>query len=75
MVMVQGIIDAYIDNGDNIVLIDYKTDRIKENAEEELKARYHVQLELYAKALEKLTGKPVSAKVIYSVTAGKDIYL
>ncbi len=74
-VMVQGIIDAYIDKGDNIVLIDYKTDKVTKDAEEELKARYHVQLDLYAKALENLTGKPVSQKVIYSVTAGKDIYL
>ncbi|MCR5585629.1 MAG: helicase-exonuclease AddAB subunit AddA [Lachnospiraceae bacterium] len=74
-VMVQGIIDAYIDTGDTIVLIDYKTDKVKKDADEELKAKYHVQLDLYAKALEAMTRKKVSEKVIYSVTAGKDIFL
>ncbi len=74
-VMVQGIIDAYIDNGDTIVLIDYKTDKVRKDPDEELKAKYRVQLDLYAKALEKMTQKKVSEKVIYSVTAGKDILL
>ncbi len=74
-VMIQGIIDAYIDTGDTIILVDYKTDRVKKDAEEELKARYHVQLDLYAKALETMTCKKVSEKVIYSVAAGKDIIL
>ncbi|MCR5823974.1 MAG: helicase-exonuclease AddAB subunit AddA [Lachnospiraceae bacterium] len=75
MVMVQGIIDAYIDEGDEITLVDYKTDKVYKDAEEELTAKYHVQLDLYAKALEKLTGKKVREKVIYSVSAGKDFAL
>ncbi len=75
MVMVQGIIDAYIDCDDGIVLVDYKTDRVGKDATKELTDKYRVQLELYAKALEKLTSKPVKQKIIYSVTAGKEIIL
>ncbi len=74
-VMVQGIIDAYIDGDDGITLVDYKTDRVFRDVAAELIAKYRVQLELYAKALERITGKTVKEKVIYSVSAGIDIYL
>ncbi len=75
MVMVQGIIDAYIEENDGIVLVDYKTDKVGKDAVRELTDKYRVQLELYAKALAKLTSKPVKQKIIYSVTAGKEIIL
>ena len=75
MVMVQGIIDAYIEDEDGIVLVDYKTDKVYNDAAEELTAKYRVQLELYAKALNALTSKKIKEKVIYSVTAGIDIVL
>lgn len=73
-VLVQGIIDAYFYEEDEIVLVDYKTDRVSRiNGEEELVKRYQVQLEQYAQALEKLTGKPVKEKIIYSFTLNKEI--
>ncbi len=75
MVMVQGIIDAYIEDEDGIVLVDYKTDKVYNDAAEELTAKYRVQLEFYAKALNALTSKKIKEKVIYSVTAGIDIVL
>ena len=37
-ILVQGIIDAWFPEGDEIVLVDYKTDRVKEVGE--LKKRY-----------------------------------
>ena len=63
-VIVQGIIDAYFIEDGEIVLVDYKTDRVKRI--EDLVERYHVQLELYAKTLEKLTGMNVKEKIIYA---------
>ncbi len=71
-VMVQGIIDAYIDDGDSITIIDYKTDRINKDAESELRAKYHVQLDIYALAVTKITGKRVKEKIIYSVAKDTD---
>ncbi len=70
-VMVQGIIDAYIDDGDSITIIDYKTDKVYRDAETELRAKYHVQLDIYALAVTQITGKKVKEKIIYSVA--KDI--
>lgn len=75
MVMLQGIIDAYIDDEDGLVLIDYKTDKVYADACKELTERYKVQLELYARALSKLRGKPVKEKVIYSVAKNAVVVL
>ena len=51
-VLVQGIIDVFWLEGDSIVLLDYKTDRVK--AADELVLRYQKQLELYADALSRV---------------------
>ncbi len=48
-VLLQGIIDVFWIEDDQIVLLDYKTDRVE--TAEELLQRYQRQLELYAKAL------------------------
>lgn len=60
MVLVQGIIDAFFIEDDEIVLLDYKTDVI--NSAEELKNRYQKQLDLYQCALEANLGKKVKEK-------------
>lgn len=51
-VLVQGIIDVFWLEEDSIVLLDYKTDRVKEASE--LVLRYQKQLELYADALSRV---------------------
>lgn len=72
-VLVQGIIDAcFLEDGD-FVLVDYKTDRVRPGEEQRLVELYHVQLEDYAQALTRLTGKTVKEKYIYSFTLGKEI--
>ena len=71
LILVQGIIDAYFEEEDGLVVLDYKTDQVK--TAEELKEKYHAQLEYYQKALEQLTGKKVKEKIIYSFTLQKEI--
>ncbi|MGN0436075.1 MAG: helicase-exonuclease AddAB subunit AddA [Wujia sp.] len=70
LVIVQGIMDAFFYEGDEIVLVDYKTDRA---TEEQLVERYRAQLDYYGKTLERLTGKKVKEKIIYSFLLGKEI--
>ena len=72
-VLVQGIIDAYFYEEEELVLVDYKTDYVRPGEESRLVELYHVQLEDYAKALERMTGKRVKEKYIYSFTLGKEI--
>ena len=64
LVLVQGIIDLYFEEEDGLVLLDYKTDSVKEA--KQLLERYQTQMDLYARALGAATGKPVKEKLIYS---------
>lgn len=71
-ILVQGIIDLYyITDKGEVILVDYKTDRVKE--EKELLVKYKEQLEIYRKALEKALGKKVGRVYIYSSYLGKEI--
>lgn len=64
LVLVQGIIDLYFEEADGLVLLDYKTDIVKEARQ--LLDRYQTQMDLYARALAAATGKLVKQKLIYS---------
>ena len=58
--LVQGIIDCYFFEGDNIVLLDYKTDIIRDNLEDRV-LHHTPQLKMYKYALEQLyPGKSVT---------------
>ena len=69
LVLVQGIIDAWFEEDDGIVIVDYKTDRVR--TMQTLAGRYHIQLEAYAKAVARLTGKTVKECGIYSFCLGR----
>ena len=73
MIIVQGIIDAFFFEEDHIVLVDYKTDFVPFGREKELEKKYQTQLEYYAEALQRLTGKEVTEKIIYSFALGKEV--
>ena len=70
-VLLQGIIDAFIVEDDGIILVDYKTDRVKR--EEELRERYRKQIMLYSDALEAILGKRVKRRVLYSFYLAKEV--
>ena len=70
--VIQGVIDLYfVNENGNIVLIDFKTDKISD--EELFITRYKKQLEIYKVALEKITGKIVEKTYIYSFNLDKKI--
>lgn len=73
LIVIQGIIDAYMEEPDGLVLVDYKTDRVLPGQEELLIKRYGVQLGYYKKALEQITGKPVKEAIIYSISLQQEI--
>ena len=71
-ILVQGIIDLYyITENDELILVDYKTDYVKEK--EELIQKYSKQLELYKNALEEALNKKVSKTYIYSTCLDEEI--
>ena len=72
-VPVQGVIDAmFIEDGE-IVILDYKTDSLKPGEEEKLVRLYSLQLDIYARAAERLLGRKVKEKLLYSFSLGKTI--
>lgn len=66
--LIQGIIDLFFEEPDGLVLLDYKTDRADT---ETILKRYRIQLDLYARALSRITGKKVVEKLIYSFFNGE----
>lgn len=72
-VILHGRIDCYFVEQGEIVLLDYKTDHYDEDSEEKFHERYDIQMELYSKAIEKVTGMKVKECYIYSVASGKSI--
>ncbi len=71
-ILVQGVIDLYyITKDDELVLVDYKTDKV--NTEAELIEKYKEQLKLYKEALEKALDKKACFVYIYSLYLGKVI--
>ena len=71
LALVQGIVDVFFIEEDEIVLLDYKTDAIREK--EEFIRRYREQLKWYQLALEQNLGKKVKEIYIYSFYLSKVI--
>lgn len=71
MILVQGIMDVFFREEDGIVLLDYKTDRVKDAAE--LRERYRSQLLLYAEAIRAAMDCPVKQICLYSFCLQKVI--
>lgn len=71
LVVIQGIIDAYFEEDGQLVLMDYKTDKVRRT--ETLIEHYKKQLDYYEHALTQMTGKQVKEKVIYSLTLQQSV--
>ena len=70
-VILQGAVDlAFVEDGE-LVIVDYKTDRVK--APEELAERYASQLLLYKDAMEECLSLPVKECLIYSIRHSKEV--
>ncbi|MBO5561806.1 MAG: helicase-exonuclease AddAB subunit AddA [Firmicutes bacterium] len=65
LIHVDGIIDLFFEENDGIVLLDYKTDHIENGNVQPMTDRYKIQLDLYAKAIERSTGKKVKEKLLW----------
>ncbi len=68
-IILQGAVDLAFEENGTIVIVDYKTDRIKEI--NELKSRYSTQLLLYKEAMEQCTELPLAQCILYSLRLGE----
>lgn len=69
-ILVQGIADCVFEESGQLVLVDYKTDRVKD--ENELLERYKKQLTFYKYAIEKTLKMPVKEVMLYSFYLEKE---
>ncbi|MGG4399536.1 helicase-exonuclease AddAB subunit AddA [Paenibacillus amylolyticus] len=76
-VLVRGIIDCLYEVDGELVLLDYKTDRVLDHRGglEKLTENYGFQLELYGRAIEDILGRKVDRKWLYFFDGGHAVKL
>ena len=72
-VLFQGAVDCWWEDESGITVIDFKTDRITDANRSQVIAGYRRQVELYAYALERITGLPVAHASLYFFSIGEEI--
>jgi ATP-dependent helicase/nuclease subunit A len=75
-VVLQGMIDCLADEGDGLVIIDFKSDYVKPGdwqGLQQLAAFYRGQLNLYGRAAGVILNRPVKEKYLYFFSTGSAI--
>lgn len=74
LILVQGIIDAFFFEGNDVVLVDYKTDWADPGKKgKDLVRKYEVQMKYYKRALLKAFEKDVKEVYLYSFGLDREI--
>lgn len=69
-ILLNGAVDLLLQEKDGLVIVDFKTDRIRPGEEPIRAAQYALQLRLYAVAVEKVFGLPVRQRIICFLETG-----
>ncbi|WP_240546343.1 UvrD-helicase domain-containing protein [Paenibacillus artemisiicola] len=74
-VLIQGVIDCLFRDDRGLVLLDYKTDRVRLGRWEEAAERHRFQLTLYAEAIASAIGGKVDECYVFFLDGGKTVKL
>ncbi len=74
-VLLQGVVDCFFEEDGELVVVDFKTDRITRAELAGRAEHYRAQLEAYSTALSRVTGKTVREKVLYFFAVGEEVRL
>ncbi len=74
-VLLQGVVDCCLLDEDGATVIDYKTDRVDAAGAAQRARGYLPQLEAYAWALSRVTGKAVRRRIVYFLSCGAAVEL
>ena len=69
-VLLQGVVDCWWEEDGEIVILDYKTDRVGAETVPERTAYYASQLRAYGEAMARITGKPVRERALFFLHSG-----
>ncbi|MCL2236562.1 MAG: UvrD-helicase domain-containing protein, partial [Defluviitaleaceae bacterium] len=70
--LIHGVIDCCFEEGGKMVIVDYKTERVKEDLQEVVE-KYRPQMELYHQAVEKIFLQDVGEKIMYFFDTGQAV--
>ncbi len=70
-ILLQGVVDCFFEENGELVVLDFKTDRIRKEETEARAAGYRSQLEAYAAALERIMGMRVRERLLYFFATGE----
>lgn len=74
-IFIQGIVDCVIREGEQAVLLDFKSDNVNQNTVTAAAASYRVQVDLYAQAITALLGLPVQERYLYFLRLGQAVQI
>ena len=70
----QGVVDLAVVDADGILVVDFKTDRMERGAMTRAKAdHYRPQLAVYALALSRIHGRPVTSRWLHFLATGESV--
>jgi ATP-dependent helicase/nuclease subunit A len=76
-IIIQGTIDCYFEEDGKYILLDYKSNYIRSDEEEDdldqIRETYRTQIELYKEALEKIRGFKVHEAYLYLFSLGREL--
>ena len=64
-ILLQGVTDCCLIELDGLVILDFKSDRLRPGAERERAEYYRGQLDAYSRALSRIFELPVSERIVY----------
>ena len=73
-ISVQGMIDCCFLEDGGYILLDFKSDDVSGDTLRQRAESYRTQLDLYAEALQKITGRPVIQKILYFLRENQTVY-
>ena len=73
--LLQGVVDCCFDTPEGLVIVDFKTDRVRLGQEPERAEVYRPQLEAYSRALSRVLERNISERILYFFATGQEISL
>ena len=73
--LLQGVTDCCLLEEDGLVVVDFKTDRVRPGGEQARAEYYRGQLNAYSLALSRIFGRPVKEKCLYFFATDQAIWL
>ena len=71
--LLQGVVDCCIREGETLTVIDYKTDYVTQETLGDKAAEYAPQIRAYAAALQRVLGLPVREGVLFFLRTGESV--